>query len=79
MPLTITAEQAFNEAIEAAYAMKDAEHSWGRQSEELAVAVETYRIAVKQYYAVTGTHRERFWDKFCRDQPSALECRMYEV
>lgn len=79
MPALVSAEEAFDEAIEAAYTMQEAEELWGRESEALAAAAESYRIAVAKYYVITGTHRERFWDQFCRCEPWAIECRIYDV
>lgn len=79
MEFNDNANKAFDDAIEAAYIMQEAEELYGRDSKELAEAFQDYQKAVNNYYKLSGTRRNDFWTSFCEYNPSCAECLVYDT
>lgn len=79
MDLSVKADSLFDDAIEAAYVMQEAEELCGRDSKELAQAFEDYQKAVNKYYRISGTGKNDFWTSFCDYNPSCAECLIYDI
>jgi hypothetical protein len=76
MALSAATEEAFNNAIEAAYAMGE----FSPHSDELEFANKIYRYWMGQYYiSKQNDDREAWWDNHCLLDPLHLGCKLYDV
>lgn len=76
MALSPAAEEAFNAAVEAAYAMQEP----GLTAEDRKLAEKAYIHHMEEYYLLNADHRrDQWWAIKCRADPSAARCRLYDV
>jgi hypothetical protein len=80
MALSAATEEAFNNAIEAAYTMGEAASVFGPHSDELEFANKIYCYWMGQYYvSKQNDDREAWWDDYCLLDPLHLGCKLYDV
>lgn len=77
MALSLEAESAFNNAIEAAYAMQEAAVQFGNRSEEVEFASKVYQYWMQEYYALKDN--SDWWSDRCLMEPYHPGCKLYDV
>ena len=76
MALSQAAEDAFHSAIEAAYAVQEP----GIVTEDRRLAEKSYDYWMEEYYLLSRDHyRNQWWEAMCKADPSAAQCRLYDV
>lgn len=72
--------EIYRQAMDAAYRFQDAMIAHGQASYQALEAHNQYRRLMKDYYHKTaGNSAETHWEDFCREDPSAVECRLYDL
>ena len=79
MALSKEADDAFNCAIEAAYAMEVTGKRWGRTSKELELVSHIYYLRMEEYYELSGKKDNLHWQLRCQHEPWSQGCRVYDV
>ena len=83
MAISIQQEEAFYEAIIAAYHLEDSRQLFGEESAETQEAKLDYMRKVELYFARTRGVCEDdegdYWERFCKASPDAPECRCYDI
>lgn len=76
-----TLHQIFAKVVDASFAFTTAFNMHGADSEEAHAAMSAYEKAMADYNQETSLpfDASMHWASFCSLNPSALECRLYDV
>lgn len=70
----------YHQAMDAAYRFQDALIAHGEASYQALEAHNQYTRLMKDYYRKSSQDPAgHHWEDFCREDPYAVECRIYDV
>jgi hypothetical protein len=70
----------YRQAMDAAYRFQDAMIAHGEGSYQAMEAHNQYRMLMKDYYhRASDRPSPNHWEDFCTQDPSAVECRLYDL